>query len=307
MIPTRKHIAYFMTLCEYKNITTAANNLYITQPALSRFLTSLEKDLGYKLFIRNRPMELTPEGKIFRTYLQDILELEWNQQQKIITLQGHERYRHFDIGTLPFLGSYILPRLLPQFSQENPDIHLDVIEVNGRFLEQILNRKEIDISLSNLPPESNMLLYKTLAVDPLIIVAPHDAEEDIDIQVTDYSIFNGKRFILLKPWQNIRKVADKVLASEQVTPSEIIEVQSISASLSIMTNQGGYAFTTLSSIEFIRPNIHLKKYYLGEYSNLTGIVIQYLPSTDKELLDSFCNSATKTLSQQENFQEQSLV
>lgn len=67
--------------------------------------------------------------------------------------------------------------------------------------------------------------YRKLASDPLVIVAPlSDYDVDIEEEVKEYSIFNNEKFILLKKWQNIRKVANQVFTAEHINPREIIEV-----------------------------------------------------------------------------------
>ena len=90
----------FYTVGNYKNITKASNELYISQPAITQQIKKLESQLGYKLFFRTKyGVEFTNEGeKLFHDIKDSILTLEHSQ----------ERLNKFNniINTLKISGSY---------------------------------------------------------------------------------------------------------------------------------------------------------------------------------------------------------
>lgn len=84
---TNTQLEAFLTLCRYGNITQAAEHLFITQPALSRLIKSLESELGYTLFNRGkgqRQAVLTEEGQRFRAIAVDMDRLY--RQAKVMRL-----------------------------------------------------------------------------------------------------------------------------------------------------------------------------------------------------------------------------
>lgn len=112
------HLRYFVTLARMEHYTRAADLLAITQPSLSHAISSLESELGVKLFKKNgRNVTLTKYGKSFLTDAEDIL-------QKLDYSVGNlqlARQKGRDALILPFLrtlGSDFVPRILRRFLDE---------------------------------------------------------------------------------------------------------------------------------------------------------------------------------------------
>lgn len=84
-----KEIKYFLAIAEYNNMSLAAEKLFITQPALSHFLSKLESSLNVKLFKKkaNNSLELTDAGRIYLESAQKINEI---QQDMLRQLANHD-------------------------------------------------------------------------------------------------------------------------------------------------------------------------------------------------------------------------
>ena len=73
----KKQIKYLSELLKYKNVSKASEVLFTSQPSLSRYLKSIEFDLGFKIFDRSTsPFKLTKKGEIYAKYLEKFLDLE---------------------------------------------------------------------------------------------------------------------------------------------------------------------------------------------------------------------------------------
>lgn len=127
-------LKYFLDVAKTGSLRASANNLYITQPALGSAISSLEKELGYPLFIRSRSgMQLTPYGEKTIPYVRNIFSnLESCYEIK-------KQYAHFiekdvigslNIVTVPTIGTGIMPSIIPEFAQKFPHIELTIIENN---------------------------------------------------------------------------------------------------------------------------------------------------------------------------------
>ena len=118
------HLRYFVTLARMEHYTRAADLLAITQPSLSHAISSLESELGVKLFKKNgRNVTLTKYGKSFLTDAEDILQkLDTSVGNLQLAGKGEGR---IDIAFLRTLGSDFVPRILRRFLDENQGKQID--------------------------------------------------------------------------------------------------------------------------------------------------------------------------------------
>ena len=125
-----KQLQYAIQLSKVLNFSQVAEQLNITQPALSKQILNLENELGVKLFDRgNTPMTLTPAGYHF---IQEAQELLYKEDQ---LLRAMEQYRsgqagELVIGTTPFRSSYLLPEIIKDLQAVHPNIRVKLLEEN---------------------------------------------------------------------------------------------------------------------------------------------------------------------------------
>lgn len=115
---TKLEIEAFFEIVKTGSISAAAESLFITQPALSRRLKTLEEELGYCLFDRRkgqRNTALTTQGEAFIPIAKKWLSI-WQEAQEISLLQMHTTRRIAAVGSV---ATYILPNVLKQFSFQN--------------------------------------------------------------------------------------------------------------------------------------------------------------------------------------------
>lgn len=134
------------TLYKTKNITKAAEMLYITQPTLTRRLQQIETELGAVLILRtNKGVTFTPEGEYAALKAAEILESIASIKSTISQSQGDLR------GTLR-LGSpnsfvhFVVPTIIEQFSLLYPNIQIDLHTDLSHELLKYLENKELDVS-----------------------------------------------------------------------------------------------------------------------------------------------------------------
>lgn len=134
------------TLYKTKNITKAAEMLYITQPTLTRRLQQIETELGAVLILRtNKGVTFTPEGEYAALKAAEILDSIASIKSTISQSQGDLR------GTLR-LGSpnsfvhFVVPTIIEQFSLLYPNIQIDLHTDLSHELLKYLENKELDVS-----------------------------------------------------------------------------------------------------------------------------------------------------------------
>lgn len=150
----------FTALARTKNFTRAAEELHLSQSALSRAIQKLEDQLGQPLFERKpREVVLTELGELLLERAKHILQL---MEDTFSELSEAGRRGRIRLGAIPTIAPYFLPGLLSSFAKKHPDIAIIVQEDTTENLIKRCNHGEIDLAILALP-----LLAKNLEVEPL--------------------------------------------------------------------------------------------------------------------------------------------
>ena len=119
-------LKYFQVMANIRHFTRAARMLDVTQPALSRSMAKLEKDLDVPLFRRNEgEIELTPEGERLLRRVDRILR-EVDSAREEANSAHTEVAKEFRLSFIHSLGSYALPHILQDFRANYPDIRIQL-------------------------------------------------------------------------------------------------------------------------------------------------------------------------------------
>ena len=139
-------IECFLSICEHKTISRAAEALYITQPSLSSRLKTLERELGGELFVRKkgaREMSLTDAGKEFYK-----LALQY---EELITKMGQifgKQVTKLRVSSLNSLDTFLLPQVYDLFLQKHPDIELEIQDTELAVASLNIHKGDTDIAFT---------------------------------------------------------------------------------------------------------------------------------------------------------------
>ena len=138
-------LRYFQEVCRQQSITKAAENLQISQPAVSAAIRELEEEFDLKLFKRShKKLTLTTEGSYFLLEVEELLDKAKQISDDMTRLQKKNTWMR--IGLPPMIESLEVP-LLAQFHKEYPDIRLELHHGNSLSLRKALQEERIDIAL----------------------------------------------------------------------------------------------------------------------------------------------------------------
>jgi LysR family transcriptional regulator, benzoate and cis,cis-muconate-responsive activator of ben and cat genes len=167
-----RQLRYFVAVAEELHFGHAAQRLRIAQPALSRQIQALEKELLVQLLFRNRRrVQITPAGQVFLERARLILA---RTDEAVLAAQ---RAGGGVSGTLNlgFVGSAtydVLPGVLREFLQAAPHVDLTLSEMTVHAQIEALTEKRIDIGLLRLPPKTEGLVFRTISREPLYVALP---------------------------------------------------------------------------------------------------------------------------------------
>jgi len=180
-----KHLRAIVTVAECGSVTRAAHLLHIVQPAVSRQITSLEVELGVKLFDRTRQgMRLTPEGTALVTRARRILT-ELERARSEIRPARHEVRGIATVGILGSVERLLARDLVAMVAAKYPGIELHLASAYSGHLQQWLDDGDLDMSLLYNLTTTQSVRVLPLLRDKLWAVAPADAglrpDEPIDL------------------------------------------------------------------------------------------------------------------------------
>lgn len=178
-------LRYFLRVAERANFTRAAEELDISQPALSRSIQRLEEELGQPVFERKaRSVGLTEAGVLLQSRAQQVLTLIEDTKAEICDDGQSGRIR---VGAIPTIAPFFLPDLLRQFSGEFPKASLIVQEETTEKLLKGCTQGEIDLAILALPVSAKYLDVEELFEEELLLVLPpeHPLVDKKRIQVSD--------------------------------------------------------------------------------------------------------------------------
>lgn len=166
---TETGIEAFLMVVKTGNLTTAAERLYITQPALSRRLEVLEKELGYSLIVRGkgvRKMELTKEGEKFiqiagkwQALLKDAREIA-SMQKPVL-----------HIASIESISAYLLPQVMTSLLKEHPKCNLYFHQYHSEEAYQLMEAGEMDVAIISDDRYSRTIQTVPLFREKMVLVA----------------------------------------------------------------------------------------------------------------------------------------
>lgn len=178
-------LRYFLKVAERQNFTRAAEELAISQPALSRSIQRLEEELGQPVLERkSRSVALTDAGLLLQARAQQALSILEDTKAEIADDGQSGRVR---VGAIPTIAPYYLPQVLRQFAEEFPKAALIVQENTTEVLLKSCTQGDIDLAILALPIAAKHLEIEELFAEELLLVLPpgHVLAEKETIRLND--------------------------------------------------------------------------------------------------------------------------
>lgn len=256
-----RQLQYMLKVAEEKSFSKAAQKLYIAQPSLSQYIQKLENQLGVQLFDRSTsPLQLTYAGELYAETAKRILDLNEQLLQQMEDIADLKKGRLI-IGLSHFRSTYIMPRVLPIFHKNFPEIEIVLVEGVSSALVNFALNGTTDISLMALPVQKELFSYEPVFTEELLLAVPQNhplcksIKED---QLSQHmypkihlSDLKNETFIMLKPHQKIHEISVSLCRQAGFKPKILIESESIDAAHALTAAGMGITFVpdilTLSS------------------------------------------------------------
>lgn len=167
-----KQIEYVMAVWKCGSFSQASNELFISQPSLSQYISNLEKQLGATLFDRKTsPLQLTAAGKIYIKYATEILDSVKKLKQEIEDL-SYLTSGHISIGASTYVAQHLLPPVISEFKQTFTNVSISVTEMPYEHRQQALRNGEIDFFFTFRPIEDARMEYLNILPERILLALP---------------------------------------------------------------------------------------------------------------------------------------
>lgn len=158
------HLRYFVEIARNKSFTRAAEQLYITQPMLTRVIKQLEEELDAKLIERtSKSFRLTDVGEAFYLQAQDLL-LRYNDLYRTIDDVRSVRSGEVRLSTPGVLLDMYFAPLLAQFRNKFPGIDINIVEEGSKLVVKAVLSNQADLGMVMLPVEHSSQFETTVVV-----------------------------------------------------------------------------------------------------------------------------------------------
>lgn len=178
-----RQLEYIMAVAKYRNVTKAAESLYISQSALSHYIKNAEDELGVRLFDRStNPISLTKAGECYMESARRILIENERLTNELRDLTNHMSGK-LTIGTSNDRCSYMIPKLLPAFCAKYPNISINVVIGGGQVLSEKLKTGEIDIMIlpTSYQDRDPAFVYEKMYTEEVLFAARKGVVDEKDI------------------------------------------------------------------------------------------------------------------------------
>lgn len=242
-----QRLTVFRAVARYLSFSRAADELHLTQPAVSKHIHQLEAELGVPLFHRlGRRIELTDAGHIVADYAQRVSVLSDEVRRVLGELEGLERgYLRLGASTTP--GLYLLPDMVALFRKKYPAVEISLAITNSSDVTRRVLTGEFDLGFVGAPVETAGLQVRPFVEDEIVLIVP--ASHSLSRQRTfSPTLFASETLIMREAGSATRRIVEENLARLNVTPKSVMEMNGCEGMKRAVAAGIGLAFASRYSI-----------------------------------------------------------
>ena len=276
--------AYVYEVYKQQSFTRAAQKLFISQPSLSAAIKKIEKNIGAPLFERSSShIKLTDVGREYISAAEKIMCTENDFTNKINDIYNLET-GHISVGGTNYLSSYVLPKIVNEFTARYPKIDVTLIEANSKNLQDMIAGEQLDIVIDSFDEASDMYEGHILSNERILLCVPagfdinnkfrnfqiypddiYNGTVDIDtIPPVPISKFKNEKFILLKSGNDMHTRATHIFQKNKINPQVLFSVEQLNISYILVDSGMGLCFATDTLFKYGKFHKNVILYNVGE-------------------------------------------
>jgi DNA-binding transcriptional LysR family regulator len=221
---TLRQLKIFEAVARHLSFSRAADELHLTQPAVSMQVRSLEEAAGLPLTEQvGKRVFLTEAGEELARHARVIAQQLREAEEALMAMKGLRGGR-LNIGVVS-TAKYFAPRLLTSFRQAYPEVELRLgVHNRGEIVRQLVDN-EIDLAIMGRPPQELETVSEPFAENPLVFVAAPDHPLAAAKRIAPKQLAE-ESFLLREPGSGTRAAMERFLAENGVVPQRTVEMTS---------------------------------------------------------------------------------
>ena len=234
----------FRSVAKNLSFTKAGEELYITQPAISRHIQQLEEELGTSCFHRSRKgLSLTRAGKLLWEYSENASRLYHSFEKDLDILMG-KISQSIRIGACTTLGQYFIPSLISQFRMQYHSVHISLIHANSKNIQEEVAQGNLDMGIVGKTTQRGELRYENFLTEEVIPVTRSGSKYEnilLDLKADASQI----PLIMRKAGSGTRKVVESYCKRLQIPWEKlniVMELDSHEAAKSFLLSEDSIGF-----------------------------------------------------------------
>lgn len=240
--PSLSRLRALQTVCRTGSFSTAAEELLLTQPAVSSQIRQLESETGVQLVERiGKRAKATAEGAVLIASAERIFtELDTALEQ--LSLMHGEATGLLHIGAGATAATHLLPGVLADLERRHPKVRVQVVTGNTPDMVSDLKDALLDIAILTAPVSGDVFSVAHFFDDHLVCLAPPKDVPKVDSLAP--GDFEDKRLILYEPGGFIRQIIDDWFARSGARPREVVDIGSADAQANFV--RAGFGWSIIS-------------------------------------------------------------
>lgn len=278
-----QELNYVLCIARHQNLTEAAQELYLSQPTLSKYLQKLEREMGGKLFSRigNRYVP-TYLGRRYLEYARRMLELDRDWHRELQDLNA-SREGELNIAFPLMRSSCLVPRVLPVFHARYPGIRINLREESCDIQEKLLLNDQLDFAIFNEGHPHPRLTYEELLREEVLLVLPqgHPLEAcgverpGCNYPWMDLRLLAKEPFVLHYPDQTTGRIAQDLFDFYEIQPPVPFRTRSTQVCAALCQEGMGACFLPQRYLQTLDPQHQLPCFSVGEQGTFSRLTIAY--------------------------------
>jgi len=231
-----KQIRSFITVADYKSFTHAAEAMFMTQPAVSAQIKTLEETFGLPLIERNdKRVQLTEAGKLFYREAKEILAVYDRTVESMDEFKGLKKGK-LSLGASTIPGEYLMPRFIGEFRKLYSGITVSLTVADTSQVIDLLYERKIDLGVVGAKTESNHVEFIPFIQDELILLA--GTEMSIPEVISSQELLSFE-IVSREAGSGTRSAVRDRLAAKGVKESDLNIVMELGSTQSVITGVAG--------------------------------------------------------------------
>ena len=207
----------FSAVAEAGGFTKASAVLHLSQPAVSKAVRGLERDLAMPLLERGpRAIRLTEAGTALHARARELFAVERSAEEELRALRGLEGGR-VRVGASTTIAIYLLPPVLAAFRARYPGVKLRLVSENTRAIASLVLERRVDVALVEGPVADPRLEKRRWRADELVVIVPagHRLARRRSVPI---AVLADEPFIVRERGSGTRDVAEQAFAARGIHP-----------------------------------------------------------------------------------------